>query len=875
MVGRRPVKLTRTSLAVLLLLLWVSPVTAAVETTSVSGKVLLPNGAAATSGTIQAVLSAAGTAPDGAVQQRVLGRYSGTIAADGTVTGLVLVPNDVITPTGTYYQVTITVRTPTASTSNEKWTVSTSPDPINIGAITRLDQAPALTSVLNNLADVTVTAPNTLDILQFDGGQWNNTQLISFATGQVRLPTSSTPTASECDTAGEAGRIFYDNNAPTGQRLYVCEGLAWVLQGDGGGGGGNAFGTVGTAVADVGGDVLDVNDSSSIDFTTADDPETLTAAFNYTATLAGNPALGSEECVFSKDGTGGGILCEGSTANVSEGLLVWNPTSDVTLTLPNETGILVTQQGLEAGNVVPLLATQFAADPIDCGANAFATAIDESANLTCSAVTGFLKLDGSTTMTGPITTVNSEPAITLPIPANATTPNPAIRFTTQGIEPQPWRIFEAEGGTGSHDHVLAFSYNGRHDATNGLVRDSAASHIVQWAFESRFTLGDPNTERGRFEVNLDLDPNLTAGVNLIRPFGLHYDMDVRKTLFGAGVPTDPNSGFFLMGTSFSFWAHTDVITFGDRPLSGADPSDANTPNRIVLDPGFRANLGTQKGVLIQNQGPDGHLRIESGINAAGTNGKIYLGGGRRGDVVVGPGNSFQAAKLLVDGGMDIIQARVIGHSTQTNYIFHVENSALADLFTVASGGDVFVGSQLGGRFSVDGTADQPQLWVQGHSTQTSNVALFENSAGTDLWTLDNIGIQTVLGATEFADDDTDPACGAGNYNISADLSETRLKVCNNGVKGDIPSSLSGSGTLNFSDPAADTCSTDLTITVTGAAEGDVVSLGVPAGSVVAGGLFTAWVTTGGGSVTVRHCCVTGADCADPASGTFKARVDKP
>ena len=89
---------------------------------------------------------------------RVLGRYSGTIAADGTVTGLNLVPNDVITPAGTYYTVTITVRTPVQlqSTSTEQWSITTSPDPINIGAVQRLETIPALQSLSNPPREVTV-----------------------------------------------------------------------------------------------------------------------------------------------------------------------------------------------------------------------------------------------------------------------------------------------------------------------------------------------------------------------------------------------------------------------------------------------------------------------------------------------------------------------------------------------------------------------------------------------------------------------------------------------------------------------------------------------------------------------------------------------
>jgi hypothetical protein len=64
---------------------------------------------------------------------------------------------------------------------------------------------------------------------------------------------------------------------------------------------------------------------------------------------------------------------------------------------------------------------------------------------------------------------------------------------------------------------------------------------------------------------------------------------------------------------------------------------------------------------------------------------------------------------------------------------------------------------------------------------------------------------------------------------------------------------------------------DKTITVTGAALGDVVSVGVPNGSVTATSVFTAWVSAAD-TVTVR--CKTAAVGENPASGTFRVMVTK-
>ena len=55
------------------------------------------------------------------------------------------------------------------------------------------------------------------------------------------------------------------------------------------------------------------------------------------------------------------------------------------------------------------------------------------------------------------------------------------------------------------------------------------------------------------------------------------------------------------------------------------------------------------------------------------------------------------------------------------------------------------GGSLSGKLAVDGDFDEIQLLVQGNSTQTSNLAVFENSAGTDQWVVTNAGNATATG----------------------------------------------------------------------------------------------------------------------------------
>jgi hypothetical protein len=83
---------------------------------------------------------------------------------------------------------------------------------------------------------------------------------------------------------------------------------------------------------------------------------------------------------------------------------------------------------------------------------------------------------------------------------------------------------------------------------------------------------------------------------------------------------------------------------------------------------------------------------------------------------------------------------------------------------------------------------------------------------------------------------------------------------------------SNTATLNFPSTAAG-ASSDLTITITGAALNDVVIVGVPNGSTVATGCFTGWVSASN-TVTVRFSNTDVLSALDPASGTFRATIIK-
>ena len=90
------------------------------------------------------------------------------------------------------------------------------------------------------------------------------------------------------------------------------------------------------------------------------------------------------------------------------------------------------------------------------------------------------------------------------------------------------------------------------------------------------------------------------------------------------------------------------------------------------------------------------------------------------------------------------------------------------------------------------------------------------------------------------------------------------------ITGTLAARITATATLDFPSTAAGAKS-DLTMTLTGAVNGEAICLGVPNGSIVANGVFTAWVSAAN-TVTVRFTNTNLATALDPASGTFTATI---
>jgi len=144
-----------------------------------------------------------------------------------------------------------------------------------------------------------------------------------------------------------------------------------------------------------------------------------------------------------------------------------------------------------------------------------------------------------------------------------------------------------------------------------------------------------------------------------------------------------------------------------------------------------------------------------------------------------------ADDLMVDGAADATQLTVQGHTTQTNDTLVVEQSDGTDVFTVDDSGNIVVVgtgdlqgnlSDSGGTLTVadnlmvDGAADAAQLTVQGHTTQTNNILVVEQSDGTDKFYITDDGQVTIAGVPDSDDQNYDHV-----LTISYEMSGTGTK----------------------------------------------------------------------------------------------------
>jgi hypothetical protein len=221
-------------------------------------------------------------------------------------------------------------------------------------------------------------------------------------------------------------------------------------------------------------------------------------------------------------------------------------------------------------------------------------------------------------------------------------------------------------------------------------------------------------------------------------------------------------------------------------------------------------------------------------------------------------NVQNASFITATGTTQFVRGQMV--NTGGNFVFGIGNSTgetpfstspYASFFVSRSDTDIAFGTndlirftlKNNGRLGIGQLTPTAVLHLKA-GTATASTAPLKFTSGTNLTTAE-------AGAMEF--------------------NGTNLFFSPSTVRHTVNHGLTGSATLDF--PSTLTLlSADLTITVTGAADGDVVSLGIPNAAVNANTSYSAWVSASN-TVTVRFNNYSNGT-VNPASGSFKVFVTK-
>lgn len=187
--------------------------------------------------------------------------------------------------------------------------------------------------------------------------------------------------------------------------------------------------------------------------------------------------------------------------------------------------------------------------------------------------------------------------------------------------------------------------------------------------------------------------------------------------------TDPTVGT-LTGT-----ANEITVTNGAGTITLAIPDAVTLVTLTLTNDLIVAHGGTGVSTLT-----DGGVLLGSGTGAI-----TPLGQATNGQLVVGSTSADPALATLTGTANEITVTNGAGSITLA-----IPDAVI--LVTPTITGTMSIGSDIGGRFNIDGTADEIQLLVQAHSTQTASLVTFENSAGTDMFTVSNAGNTVIAGS---------------------------------------------------------------------------------------------------------------------------------
>jgi len=278
----------------------------------------------------------------------------------------------------------------------------------------------------------------------------------------------------------------------------------------------------------------------------------------------------------------------------------------------------------------------------------------------------------------------------------------------------------------------------------------------------------------------------------------------------------------------SFWSGTTE----NARIGNLNKFDPLTNDNLDIE-----NLSSGMSIVFRNNGSEKARIRSSGALCLGTTGNDYA-------ALVIAGGSFNNAISVTDGKSILLNGGTFKTNINTNF--------------GADGSDNMFFQVAGSSKMIIANANGVSI---GANTTPASSAILDVVSTTK-------GFLPPRMTTTQRDAISSPATGLSVYNTTLNSNDSYDGTrWTSGAK-----FLTATATLDFGNTAAGTVS-DLTITVTGAADGDAVMLGVPNASIVAAGSYSAWVSATN-TVTVRYANNALVTAYDPASGTFKLTVNK-
>ena len=202
---------------------------------------------------------------------------------------------------------------------------------------------------------------------------------------------------------------------------------------------------------------------------------------------------------------------------------------------------------------------------------------------------------------------------------------------------------------------------------------------------------------------VDISNNASGSGPIIAAQGTTENIDLQLQAPGSGVVTADG---VEVATTSGAQTLTNKSISGDQINSGTIPAARVGSAHIDA----LAEIGDLCGgteILQRNSGDTAWecIATPSGGSSEWTDTGTVLHPTETGDdVALGSATLVNSSKLSIDGDADQVQLTIQGHSTQTDYVFIVENSAGTEGFTVSASGAVTIG-QNGPALSFVGDTD--------------------------------------------------------------------------------------------------------------------------------------------------------------------------